>query len=41
MYVALGTTSEGLRMRSPAGRGGCATCRPVLDVTEEYVERED
>lgn len=43
MYVALGTTSDGFRGATgdPPRAGGWASCLPVLEVTEPYVESAD
>jgi hypothetical protein len=43
MYVAVGTTSEGFRIAAggDSARGGWTSCRPVRDITEEYVEKDD
>jgi hypothetical protein len=43
MYVDVGTTSEGFRIATGGGCGcgGCTNCRPVREVTDEYVENDD
>jgi hypothetical protein len=43
MYVAVGTTSEGFKIATGGDctAGGWTSCRPVLEVTDEYVDIED
>jgi hypothetical protein len=43
MYVALGTTSDAFSgaTGAPCAGGGWASCLPVLEATDEYVEKAD